>query len=28
VDWDHSGSNRIAYSAKGDDGYYDIHTDH
>ncbi len=26
VDWDHSGSNRIAYSAKGDDGYYDIHT--
>ena len=26
VDWDHSGSNRIAYSMKGDDGYYDIHT--
>ena len=26
VDWDHSGTNRIAYSAKGDDGYYDIHT--
>ncbi|MEJ7644321.1 MAG: hypothetical protein WKF87_06980 [Chryseolinea sp.] len=26
VDWDHSGSNRIAYSMKGTDGYYDIHT--
>ncbi len=26
VDWDHSGSNRIAYSMKGSDGYYDIHT--
>ena len=26
VDWDHSGTNRIAYSMKGDDGYYDIHT--
>jgi Tol biopolymer transport system component len=26
VDWDHSGSNRIAYSMKGNDGYYDIHT--
>lgn len=26
VDWDQSGSNRIAYSMKGDDGYYDIHT--
>ena len=26
VDWDRSGSNRIAYSAKGVDGYYDIHT--
>ena len=26
VDWDYSGSNRIAFSMKGDDGYYDIHT--
>jgi Tol biopolymer transport system component len=26
VDWDYSGSNRIAYSMKGVDGYYDIHT--
>ena len=26
VDWDRSGSNRIAYSMKGSDGYYDIHT--
>ena len=26
VDWDHSGSNRIAYSMKGADGYYDIYT--
>lgn len=26
VDWDQSGSNRIAYSMKGTDGYYDIHT--
>lgn len=25
VAWDQSGSNRIAYSAKGNDGYYDIH---
>jgi len=25
VDWDQSGSNRIAYSMKGADGYYDIH---
>ncbi|MEI6124078.1 MAG: hypothetical protein WCQ95_10690 [Bacteroidota bacterium] len=25
VGWDWSGSNRIAYSAKGDDGFYDIH---
>jgi len=25
VGWDWSGSNRIAYSAKGTDGYYDIH---
>ena len=25
VSWDQSGSNRIAYSSKGDDGYYDIH---
>jgi hypothetical protein len=25
VAWDHSGSNRIAYSTKGADGYYDIH---
>ncbi|MEO5594276.1 MAG: hypothetical protein ABIR15_12105, partial [Chitinophagaceae bacterium] len=26
VDWDHSGSDRIAFSAKGSDGYYDVHT--
>ena len=25
VSWDRSGSNRIAYSAKGSDGYYDVH---
>jgi Tol biopolymer transport system component len=25
VDWDHSGSDRIAYSIKEPDGYYDIH---
>jgi Tol biopolymer transport system component len=25
VGWDGSGSDRIAYSSKGDDGYYDIH---
>jgi Tol biopolymer transport system component len=25
VCWDHSGSNRIAYSSKGKDKYYDIH---
>ena len=25
VSWDKSGSNRIAYSAKGSDGYYDVH---
>lgn len=25
VDWDRSGSNLIAYSSKGADGYYDIH---
>lgn len=25
VAWDRSGSNRIAYSAKGSDGYYDVH---
>ena len=25
VSWDQSGSNRIAYSLKGTDGYYDIH---
>ena len=25
VSWDQSGSNRIAYSCKGSDGYYDIH---
>jgi Tol biopolymer transport system component len=25
VAWDKSGSNRIAYSAKGPDGYYDVH---
>ena len=25
VSWDQSGSNRIAYSAKGSDGFYDIH---
>jgi len=25
VSWDQSGSNRIAYSLKGSDGYYDIH---
>lgn len=25
VHWDQSGSDRIAYSAKGSDGYYDIH---
>jgi Tol biopolymer transport system component len=24
VSWDHSGSNRIAYSVKGVDGYYDV----
>ena len=25
VGWDQSGSDRIAYSSKGSDGYYDIH---
>jgi len=25
TDWDRSGSNRIAYSSKGSDGYYDIY---
>ncbi|MBS1612442.1 MAG: hypothetical protein JST49_06440, partial [Bacteroidetes bacterium] len=25
VSWDQSGSNRIAYSVKGSDSYYDIH---
>jgi hypothetical protein len=25
VTWDRSGSNRIAYSSKSSDGYYDIH---
>ncbi len=25
VAWDRSGSNRVAYSAKGSDGYYDVH---
>ncbi len=27
VSWDQSGSNRIAYSIKEADGYYDIHPD-
>ncbi|HMC97853.1 MAG TPA: hypothetical protein VKG92_09375 [Flavobacteriales bacterium] len=26
VSWDRSGSERIAYSMKGSDGYYDVHT--